>query len=57
MHSFNKHLLNVCHILDIMLSAGDIVVIKTHCPSWRLQLGREKQTLIRYDTAEVKLQQ
>ena len=57
MHSFSKHLLNVCHILDIMLSAGDIVVIKTYCPSWRFQLGREKQTLIRYDTAKVKLQQ
>ena len=28
MHSFNKNLLNVCHILDIMLGAGDTVVIK-----------------------------
>ena len=31
MHSFSKHLLNICHILDIMFDAGDLVVIKTHC--------------------------
>ena len=55
MHSFNKQLLNVCHVLDIMLSAGDIAVIKTHCPSWRLRFGRAKQTLVRYDTEKVKL--
>lgn len=28
MHSFNKYLLNVCHILDIMLDARDKLVIK-----------------------------
>lgn len=32
MHSFNKYLLSVCYILDIMLSAGDIAVIKNTLP-------------------------
>ena len=59
MHSFDKYLLNICYILDIVLSAGDIVVIKNTSPLMEVTIwwGKANINQITNDAVKVKLQQ
>lgn len=45
MHLFNKYLLHVCHILDLLLGAGHTVVIKNTLSLLEVTIWWEKANI------------